>query len=48
MLESLRDEAVCVKDVKANKMKTRYNHHVKTQKFELGDLVLFFNSALLK
>src|SRR5437763_3820405 len=48
MLESLRDEAVCVKDVKADKMKARYNRRIKTQKFKLGDLVLLFNSALLK
>ena len=48
MLESLRDEAVRVKDVKADKMKARYNRRVRTQKFELGDLVLLFNSALLK
>src|SRR5436305_12174442 len=48
MLESLWDEAVRVKDVKADKMKIRYDRHVKTQKFELGDLVLLFNSALLK
>ena len=48
MLESLRDEAVRVKDVKADKMKTRYDCRVRTQKFELGDLVLLFNSTLLK
>src|SRR5436305_9936257 len=48
MLESLRDEAVRVKDIKADKMKACYDHHVKTQRFELGDLVLLFNLALLK
>ena len=48
MLESLQDEAVHVKDVKADKMKVHYDCRVKTQKFELGDLVLLFNSALLK
>lgn len=48
LLESLRDEAVRIKDIKATKMKARYDKRVRAQKFCVGDLVLHFDSSLLK
>src|SRR3954468_1066101 len=48
LLESLRDEVIRVKDFKALQMKERYDRRVRAQRYEVGELVLQFDSSLLK
>ena len=48
LLESLRDEAIRVRDAQASKMANRYNQRVRPKEFSIGDLVLLYDSTLLK
>jgi hypothetical protein len=48
ILESLREEAICVRDHKANRMKARYDTKVRPQQFTRGQEVLLYDSTLLK
>ena len=48
VLESLRDEAIRVKEITSQKMKERYDKKVREHLFAVGDEVLVYNSTLLK
>lgn len=48
VLESLRDEAIRVKDEKARKMKERYDRKTHQTQFEEGERVLLYDMSLLK
>ena len=48
ILESLRDEAINVKNLETHKMKNRYDKKVHLQEFQEGQEVLLYDSTLLK
>jgi len=48
ILESLRDEAINVKNHEAHKMKERYDKKVHLKEFQEGQEVLLYDSSLLK
>lgn len=48
ILESLREEAIRVRDHKANRMKARYDTKVRPQQYTQGQEVLLYDSTLLK
>jgi hypothetical protein len=48
VLESLRDESVCIKSLRGQQMKERYDKKVRLQEFKVGDEVLCFDSSLIK
>ena len=48
VLDSLRDEAIKVKDLNAQRMKARYDKKVKPTEFSVGEEVLLFDATLLK
>jgi hypothetical protein len=48
IVESLRDEALRIKEMKSSEMKARYDKKVKMREFKVGDEVLLFDSSLLK
>jgi transposase-like protein len=48
ILESLRDEAIRVKEISSEKMKNRYDKKVHDRQFAIGDEVLVYDSTLLK
>jgi hypothetical protein len=48
MLETLRDEAVRMRDDKSRLLKERYDKKVRSREFEIGEEVLAFDSSLVK
>ena len=48
ILESLRDEAINIKNHEAHKMKNHYDKKVHLQEFQEGQEVLLYDSSLLK
>jgi WD40 repeat protein len=48
LLETLRDEAIRIRDVKTTKMKERYDKKTRPQTFQEGQEVLLYDSSLLK